>query len=59
MFCCAPYGRIGSIAEEIVVDECYLAIKPKNINMIEAASIPLVGMTCMQVREIFLFLNFF
>eukprot|EP01080_Neovahlkampfia_damariscottae_P008637 gene8637-584_t len=48
VFCCAPYGRIGSIAEEIVVNECFLAIKPTEINMVEAAGIPLVGMTCMQ-----------
>ncbi len=40
--------RIGSFAEFIAVKEHSLAIKPKNITMEEAASIPLVGLTAWQ-----------
>lgn len=37
--------RIGTFAELIAVKEDSVAIKPKNITMEEAASIPLVGLT--------------
>ncbi len=40
--------RIGTFAEYIAVNENDLAIKPKNITMEEAASIPLVGLTSWQ-----------
>jgi NADPH:quinone reductase-like Zn-dependent oxidoreductase len=40
--------RIGSFAELISVDEDSLAIKPRNLSMEEAASIPLVGLTAWQ-----------
>lgn len=40
--------RIGTFAEYIAVNESDLAIKPKNLNMEEAASIPLVGLTSWQ-----------
>ncbi|MEO7129683.1 MAG: NADP-dependent oxidoreductase [Rhodoferax sp.] len=40
--------RIGTFAEFIAVKEESLAIKPKNITMEEAASIPLVGLTAWQ-----------
>ncbi len=39
----------GSFAEFICVNENDLALKPKNITMEEAASIPLVGLTAWQV----------
>jgi len=39
---------IGSFAEFIAVNENDLALKPKNISMDEAASIPLVGLTVWQ-----------
>ena len=39
----------GSFAEYISVPENELALKPKNISMEEAASIPLVGLTAWQV----------
>ena len=42
-------GRIGTFAEFIAVDEADLALKPKNLSMEEAASIPLVGLTAWQV----------
>lgn len=42
-------GRIGTLAERIAVDEADVALKPKNISMTEAASIPLVGLTAWQV----------
>jgi NADPH:quinone reductase-like Zn-dependent oxidoreductase len=40
--------RIGTFAERIAVREESVAIKPKNISMEEAASIPLVGLTAWQ-----------
>lgn len=40
--------RIGTFAEYIAVNESDLAIKPKNLTMEEAASIPLVGLTSWQ-----------
>jgi len=40
--------RIGTFAEFVAVKEASVAIKPKNITMVEAASIPLVGLTAWQ-----------
>ncbi len=40
--------RIGSFAEYIAINETDVALKPKNISMEEAASIPLVGLTAWQ-----------
>lgn len=40
--------RIGTFAEFVAVKEDSLALKPKNITMEEAASIPLVGLTAWQ-----------
>lgn len=40
--------KIGTLAESIAVNENDLAVKPKNISMEEAASIPLVGLTAWQ-----------
>ncbi|MGO4670254.1 NADP-dependent oxidoreductase [Bosea sp. 2RAB26] len=42
-------GRIGTFAEFIAMNEADLALKPKNLTMEEAASIPLVGLTAWQV----------
>ncbi|RWE32867.1 MAG: NADP-dependent oxidoreductase [Mesorhizobium sp.] len=42
-------GRIGTFAEFIAMDEADAALKPKNLSMEEAASIPLVGLTAWQV----------
>lgn len=41
-------GRTGSLAEYIGIDENELALMPKNLSFIEAASIPLVGLTSWQ-----------
>jgi len=41
--------HIGTFAEFIAVDENDVALKPKNISMEEAASIPLVALTAWQV----------
>jgi len=41
-------GRIGTFAEFIALDEADVALKPKNLSMEEAASIPLVGLTAWQ-----------
>jgi NADPH:quinone reductase-like Zn-dependent oxidoreductase len=40
--------RIGTFAERVAVKEESVAIKPKNLTMEEAASIPLVGLTAWQ-----------
>ena len=40
--------RIGTFAEFIAVSEDDIALKPKNLTMTEAASIPLVGLTAWQ-----------
>lgn len=40
--------RIGTFAEFVAVKEASVAIKPNNITMEEAASIPLVGLTAWQ-----------
>ena len=40
--------RIGAFAERISINEADLALKPKNLTMVEAASIPLVGLTSWQ-----------
>ncbi len=41
--------RIGTFAEFICVKEASLALKPRNLSMEQAASIPLVGLTAWQV----------
>ena len=41
-------GRIGTFAEQIAIDEADVALKPANLSMEEAASIPLVGLTAWQ-----------
>jgi NADPH:quinone reductase-like Zn-dependent oxidoreductase len=41
--------RIGTFAEYIAVNEADVALKPGNLTMQEAASIPLVGLTAWQV----------
>jgi NADPH:quinone reductase-like Zn-dependent oxidoreductase len=41
--------RIGTFAEYIAMDEADVAIKPNNLTMEEAASIPLVALTAWQV----------
>ncbi|RUL95540.1 NADP-dependent oxidoreductase [Rhizobium chutanense] len=40
--------RVGTFAEFIAVDEADVALKPNNLSMSEAASIPLVGLTAWQ-----------
>ena len=41
--------RIGTFAEFIAMNEADVALKPKNLTMEDAASIPLVGLTAWQV----------
>lgn len=43
------HDRIGGFAEFIAVNEADVALKPTNLTMEEAASIPLVGLTAWQV----------
>ena len=40
--------RVGTFAERIATHESDVALKPKNLNWTEAASIPLVGLTAWQ-----------
>ncbi|AYD47736.1 NADP-dependent oxidoreductase [Arachidicoccus soli] len=40
--------RIGTFAEYVAIDENDVALKPKNLSMEEAGSIPLVGLTAWQ-----------
>ncbi|RXT54892.1 NADPH:quinone oxidoreductase [Bosea sp. Tri-44] len=42
-------GQVGTFAEFIAMNEADVALKPKNLTMEEAASIPLVGLTAWQV----------
>lgn len=48
IFSRVPDFQIGTFAEFIAIDENFVAPKPKNISMEEAASIPLVGLTVWQ-----------
>lgn len=41
-------GRIGTFAERIAINQADLALKPANLPMAEAASIPLVALTAWQ-----------
>lgn len=41
-------GRIGTFAEFIAIDQSDAALMPSNISFSEAASLPLVGLTCWQ-----------
>jgi len=41
-------GHVGTFAEAISINEADLALKPTNLSMEEAASIPLVGLTAWQ-----------
>jgi NADPH:quinone reductase-like Zn-dependent oxidoreductase len=41
--------RIGTFAEFIAIDEADMALKPRNLTMDDAASIPLAGLTAWQV----------
>lgn len=43
-----PESRIGTFAERIAVDENALALKPSNLDMKEAACMPLVSLTAWQ-----------
>ena len=46
-----PDFQIGAFAEYVAINENFVAPKPKNISMEEAASVPLVGLTVWQVFE--------
>ncbi|WDF46654.1 NADP-dependent oxidoreductase [Chryseobacterium sp. KACC 21268] len=48
VFSRVPDFQIGAFSEYIAIDEDFVAPKPKNISMEEAASIPLVGLTVWQ-----------
>jgi NADPH:quinone reductase-like Zn-dependent oxidoreductase len=42
-------GQVGTFAQLIAINEADVALKPRNLTMEEAASIPLVGLTAWQV----------
>lgn len=48
VYCRPADYHIGGFAEYIAVDEADIAMKPKNISMSEAASLPLVALTVWQ-----------
>jgi len=41
-------GRIGTFAQSIAIKEASLALKPRNLTMVEAAAIPLTALTAWQ-----------
>lgn len=48
------YSRVkeqGTFTEFVAVDQRYIALKPNNLNFIEAASIPLAGLTAIQALK--------
>lgn len=42
-------GRVGTFAQFTAINEADVALKPRNLDMAESASIPLVGLTAWQV----------
>jgi alcohol dehydrogenase len=44
----APRERMGTFAEFAAIDSCYAARMPAALSMVEAAAVPLVGLTCVQ-----------
>ncbi len=48
VFARASRAHIGTFAEAIAIDANQVALKPKNLSYLEAASIPLVGLTTLQ-----------
>jgi len=44
-----PQGRIGTFAELIAVNQDAVALKPRNVSMEQAASLPLAALTAWQV----------
>ena len=40
--------KIGTLAQFISVNESEVSLKPRNLNFVEAAALPLVGLTCFQ-----------
>jgi NADPH:quinone reductase-like Zn-dependent oxidoreductase len=48
-----PLDRDGGFAEFVTVDQSIVALKPKTLNHIEAASLPVVGLTSVQALRDF------
>lgn len=46
-----PLAHPGAYAEYLVIDESLVTRKPKNLSMVEAAAIPLVGQTALQALQ--------
>ncbi len=51
VFSSPTHRRQGTYAEVVAMDESEVALKPKNLTHAEAASIPLVGLTGLQLFE--------
>ncbi|KAE8445065.1 hypothetical protein EG329_013779 [Mollisiaceae sp. DMI_Dod_QoI] len=56
LFCCLPFkekGRFGTgaVSEYALITEEFLVAKPKNLNFVEASSIPLVALTAIQMFD--------
>lgn len=48
VFGCTDFRRPGCYAEQVVVDERRLALKPRSIGHVESAGLPLAGLTAWQ-----------
>jgi NADPH:quinone reductase-like Zn-dependent oxidoreductase len=51
IYCRVPQEQMGSVAEFIAINSELVAKKPKNISFVEAAGLPLVGLTAIQALE--------
>ena len=47
----APREKLGAFAEQMVVEARFVAHKPHNLTHLEAASLPLVGLTTVQALK--------
>lgn len=48
IYACTDTKRIGTLAEYVAMDESDVALKPRNLTMVEAAAMPLVALTAWQ-----------
>lgn len=51
VFAMPRISRIGTFAEKISIDQADVSLKPSNLSMVEAASLPLVSLTAWQAMS--------
>jgi NADPH:quinone reductase-like Zn-dependent oxidoreductase len=51
VICCLPPQNMGSWSEYALTTASFLAHKPKSLSHVEAASLPMIGMTTLQAFE--------